>query len=79
MNEKELQLPALIFFPQKITKPAQANRRYFAESRFGNQHEIEKIGPREWVVNIEPGHDATFQTLRDAKAWIQWTPELRQA
>ena len=79
MNNRELQLPALIFFPQKMTKTTQTTRRYFAESKFGNRHEIEKIGPREWVVNVEPGHDATFRTLRDAKAWIKWTPQLRQA
>ena len=79
MNNRELQLPALIFFPQKMTNTTQTTRRYFAESKFGNRHEIEKIGPREWVVNVEPGHDATFRTLRDAKAWIKWTPQLRQA
>ena len=79
MNQKDLQIPALMFFPLKTRKAPQAPRRYVADSRFGTRHEIEKIGPSQWVVNVEPGHDATFRTLRDAKAWIQWTPQLRQA
>ena len=79
MNEKDLQLPAAMFFPLNVPRKTPARRRYFGETKDGRQIEIEKVGRTEWIVNIEPGHDATFRTLRDAKAWIQWTKQLRHA
>jgi hypothetical protein len=78
MNEKDLQLPALMFFPVNASRKTPARRRYFGETKDARQIEIEKIDRSEWLVNIQPGHDVTFQTLRDAKAWIGWTPQLRQ-
>lgn len=71
MNEKELQAPAAIFFPATAPKKPTPRRRYFEQDAGGVGHEIHKTGPKSWEVEVEPGHDAHFATLKEAKAWIR--------